>query len=65
MIREMLNNEIDVSFEGSDNGNHYKITPYIFKPDTARKITSESSYDFGQGIIEYINEIYEEVRGEK
>lgn len=39
---------------------HYKLTPYSFKPKLSKKIISSDYIELGQGILNCIEEIYEE-----
>ena len=36
---------------------HYQITPYNYKPKIAQKITSESFYDLGQGLLDLLYDL--------
>lgn len=63
MIKEILNKDIKLEYISStDWKSHYEITPYIFKPQLAKKLTSNQYYDFGQGLLECIEEIYKEIQ---
>ncbi|MDB9722955.1 NAD(P)-dependent oxidoreductase [Candidatus Marinimicrobia bacterium] len=61
MIKEMLLGEVEIEFGKEDELNHYKITPYNFKPQIAEKITPKSYYDLGQGLLDQIYDIEEEI----
>ena len=58
MIKEMLNNKIDIIYEEGNFSGHYQITPYSFKPKVALKIIPRNYHDLGQGILECIYDIY-------
>ena len=61
MMKEIMNNQIAVEYiEGQMEG-HYKITPYSFKPIVAQKISLSNSYDLGQGLLETIYAVYEDL----
>jgi len=60
MIREMLDNKIELEFLTVDKNEHYEITPYAFNPKLAKRIQSNHYVDLGQGILELISEIYKE-----
>lgn len=62
MIKEILNNKINLEFVGPSDEGHYEITPYNFSPKLAKKIVDEHYIDLGQGILNMINEIYTELR---
>ena len=61
MMKEIMNNQIAVEYiEGQMEG-HYKITPYSFKPIVAQKLSLSNSYDLGQGLLETIYAVYEDL----
>lgn len=57
MVKEMLNNEIDLEFLPSVSDTHYEITPYTFNPRVAKKLVSNEYYDIGQGVLECLSEV--------
>ena len=57
MIREIFNGEIEIKFDLEEELHHYEITPYNYKPQVAQKITSDTFYDLGQGILELIYDL--------
>ena len=63
MINEMMNNEIEIIYTNQSLDEHYQITPYNFKPNVARKYNIEYTHDLGQGILESIYDIYQELKG--
>ena len=67
MIKEIMNNQIEIKYSEEKMAGHYRITPYTFKPKVALKLSLESSYDLGQGLLETIYSIYEDLvdKGEK
>lgn len=64
MIKEIMQNKIDVEIKPSNRRSHYKITPYNFNPKIAKKLTANSSFELGQGILNLIKEIYQESQHE-
>ena len=62
MIREILNNEIEINYLNEDFAGHYQITPYSFKPKVALKVTPKNYHDLGQGILECVYDIYDELK---
>lgn len=58
MIKEMLNNRIELEFMEADQEPRYEITPYNFSPKLAKKIIGEHYIDLGQGILDMIGSIY-------
>lgn len=61
MIKEIFGNEIEIEYLAGDNAGHYMITPYAFKPIVARKYTSDYYHDLGQGILDCIYEVHEQL----
>ena len=57
MIREIFNGKIEIKFDLEDELHHYEITPYNFKPQVAQKITSDTFYDLGQGILDLLYDL--------
>jgi UDP-glucose 4-epimerase len=61
MIKEIMNNQIEINYvEGSLEG-HYKITPFSFKPKVALKMSIENPHEIGQGILDTIYTIYQDL----
>jgi UDP-glucose 4-epimerase len=60
MIREMLDNKIEIEYKPHSTNYHYEITPYTFAPKLARRIVSKSYLDLGQGILKCIESIFNE-----
>jgi len=61
MIKEILGKDIKLEFgPPTDWASHYEITPYSFKPQVAKKLTSNQYHDLGQGLLECIEEISNE-----
>jgi UDP-glucose 4-epimerase len=59
MIREILNGPLEITYDGSQTEGHYRVTPYSFHPNMARKLTLNSFIDLGQGLVECVREIHE------
>ena len=59
MIKEILNNEIEIVYTKEVLEDHYNITPYTFKPKVAKKHHLTYYHDLGQGILEQIYSTYE------
>lgn len=64
MIKEIMNNEIEVLYSDESFEGHYKITPYSFKPKVALKISPKNFHDLGQGVLDSIYDIYQELLDE-
>ena len=62
MIREILGNQIEIQFGGNENEAHYNITPYSFVPKIGHKLVNHYYLDMGQGLLECINEIYNDLK---
>ena len=60
MVREMLENRIELEFLPSESSVHYEITPYSFNPKIAKKLVSEYYLDMGQGLLQCLRDIYKE-----
>ena len=63
MLQELIGGDLQVFFikrEDDDNG-HYCITPYRYTPKRATKMTSTTFVDLGEGILEIVQEISEEL----
>ena len=64
MIKEMLNNEIELEFTKENEEEHYEMTPYNFRPKLAKRLVDSSYVDLGQGILELLNSSFEIGLGE-
>jgi len=60
MIREMMEQKVDVEFLPPNENFHYEITPYSFAPRIGKRLTCQSYLDLGQGILDMIYRIYAE-----
>lgn len=61
MIKEMLDNKVDIEYVPPAFNYHYEITPYIFAPKLAKRITGRTHLDLGQGILKSIQHIYQQL----
>lgn len=61
MIKEMLDNRIEVKYIPPKFNYHYEITPYSFSPKIGKRLTSKTYLDLGQGILDTISTIYKEI----
>jgi UDP-glucose 4-epimerase len=57
MMREILNNQIDVEYWPGTNPAHYAVTPYSYIPKIGSKLTSNCYIDMGQGLLECLHEM--------
>ena len=60
MIKEMLNNNVEIEYIPAAYEEHYEITPYSFNPKIAKKIMSNSYLDLGQGMLDMLERIYKD-----
>jgi len=62
MIFEIAGVERNVLFTDSRNGtDHYIMTPYRYTPKSSKKIVPKEFVDIGQGILDIVEEIHEEL----
>lgn len=61
MIREILNDKVEIEYLPSKSTLHYEITPYNFAPKIAKKITNKTYFDIGEGILNCIQDVYKEI----
>ena len=62
MFSEILGKEIDQKYiEDGEMDGHYRVTPYTFTPKTGKKLTTPHYVDMGQGILQVIEEIYQQL----
>jgi len=57
-IKEIMGPDLRVKLLGNDFHGHYSMTPYHFDPDLGKKISNNPSIDFGQGILQCIQEYF-------
>lgn len=57
MIKEIFRGEIEIEFGPKEELHHYEITPYSYKPQVAKKITPDTYYDLGQGLMDQIYDL--------
>ena len=62
MIREMMNNDIQIEMLGYDYKGHYVLTPYSFSPRIGLKLVNNPGIDFGQGLLDCLNHLYQELQ---
>lgn len=64
MIREMMNNNVHIEMLGNDYKGHYVLTPYSFSPRIGLKLVNNPGIDFGQGLLDCLNHLFEELQSE-
>jgi UDP-glucose 4-epimerase len=61
MFSEILGKEIAVDYVTPEiPDGHYRLTPYQYHPRVGRKLTSNLFVDFGQGMIQVLEQIFHE-----
>ena len=58
MIKEMLDNKVDIKFLPPQPSTHYEITPYSFAPKIGKRLLSKTYLDLNQGMLETIYSMY-------
>lgn len=61
MINEIMQNKLTIKQTSETNMGHYKITPYAFEPNVAKKLVANPYIDLGQGLLECIQQIYKDL----
>ena len=64
MIKEMLNNKVEIVMHPIKSKTHYKMSPYSFNPKMAKKLVANPHIDLGQGILNIIEEIHENLNSQ-
>ena len=65
MINEILGNNIKIKYtKGDQYEGHYQLTPYSFRPRVAEKLLLKTYYDLGQGLLDSVYDIYQELHKE-
>ena len=65
MINEMFKNQLTVEFRDEKPDSHYLVTPYSFNPRLGKKYVSHYYIDMGQGLLQCIEELYNELQRDK
>lgn len=61
MLAEILGYEQDIEFIETTQAGHYVRTPYSYQPKLGRKYIAPMHVDLGQGLIQLIAEIHNEI----
>lgn len=63
MVKEMMENKISIEYQEASQSDtdHYSITPYTFKPQVAVRYLRQNYYDLGQGMLELLYQLHEEL----
>ena len=62
IIKEIIGKPIDVIIKPNEDLCHYTLTPYSFNPNIGIKVTRNEFIDFGQGILDCLEEITEQIK---
>ncbi len=62
MINEIMPKKFKIKKIKKKKTGHYKTTPYSYHPDLAKKYFSNSYIDLGQGILECIKKIDQDIK---
>lgn len=60
MIKELLNDDLKISYTNDEYKGHYKVTPYSFSPTLGEKIVANPYIDLGQGLLECLHTLVKE-----
>lgn len=60
MIREIMGNNIDISFQMKKEQGHYVQTPYSYKPKLGRRLRRNTYIDLGLGLLDCLHEMNQE-----
>lgn len=63
MFSEILGRKIEIDYLGSSkehDDSHYRVTPYAFSPRVGRKLTDTYYVDMGQGLLQMLDQLYQE-----
>lgn len=66
MFQEILDKNVKVEFEENEgqSSGHYSMTPYTFVPKLGKKLVANEYVDMGQGLIQVIEMIHNEMNRE-
>ena len=63
MIKEIIQDKnIKIKCDNSLQNVHYTMTPYTFNPKYGKKISPEKQIDFGQGLLQIIEEVHNKIK---
>jgi len=65
MLAEILGTPHAVEFEEAEYAGHYVRTPYAYQPKLGRKYAPPMHVDLGQGLLQLISEVQDEIAREK
>lgn len=65
MVKEMLDNKVQVVYNERKGSTHYKYTPYSFSPKLGKKMVINPFIDMAQGLLHCMKDIYIEINRDK
>ena len=66
MIKEIMNdNDIEIEYDAKASDAHYEMTPYKFSPKYGKKMSPHLHRDFGQGLLQVIEEVHKNLHPEE
>jgi UDP-glucose 4-epimerase len=58
MVKEILNDQVEIKYKSDGYHNHYNFTPYSFEPSVSRKLSANPHIDMGQGLLECVRSVH-------
>jgi UDP-glucose 4-epimerase len=58
MVKEILNDQVEIKYKKDGYHNHYNFTPYSFEPSVSRKLSANPHIDMGQGLLECVRSVH-------
>ena len=58
MVKEILNDQVEIKYRNDGYHNHYNFTPYSFEPSVSRKLLANPHIDMGQGLLECVRSVH-------
>ena len=58
MVKEILNDKVEINYKNDGCHNHYNFTPYSFEPSVSKKLSANPHIDMGQGLLECVRSVY-------
>lgn len=58
MIKEILNNDLEIVLNNDGYDHHYKYTPYTFEASVSKKLLANPHIDMGQGLLRCIKAVH-------
>ena len=57
MIKEMLDNNVEINFQMQRRLGHYEQTPYSYKPKLGKRLRKNTHIDLGLGLLDCLHDI--------